>query len=175
MIVSSVVLVLAIGTGVVLAFIIASDDPIKNDFEPANVSCAVIETFDGEAKTDVRIKNTGNVNAYVRATIVVTWESESNANEILATQPRENVDYQINWGDDSWIRGSDDYWYYTYAVSPEQETGLFIESLSPVASAPEGYRLSVEILASAIQTEPQDVVEKSWKVTNSNGTIVPEA
>ena len=40
-----------------------------------------------------------------------------------------------------------------------------------VGKAPEGYLLSVEILASAIQSEPSSVVAEQWGVTVTDGNI----
>ena len=39
------------------------------------------------------------------------------------------------------------------------------------ASVPDGYHLSVEIVASAIQSAPDSVVQNMWHVTVENGKI----
>ena len=171
--IASVILALCIGTGLTIAYIMSTDEPIENTFEPAVVSCMVEESFDGTTKTDVSIKNTGNVNAYIRVAIVITWQADADTTEIYARQPKQGTNYVIEWGDDGWIEGSDGYWYYSDPVSPETNTAILINKLTQLTDAPEGYRLSVEILASAIQSEPADVVAEQWGVTNTNGSIFP--
>lgn len=173
LLIASVILVLAIGTGLTISYITTTDDPIENTFVPAVVACSVEETFDGNTKTDVSIKNTGNVNAYIRVAVVITWQADGNTTEILARQPKHGTDYLIEWGDDAWVMGGDGYWYYSEPIAPETNTAILIKKLTQLADAPEGYSLSVEILASAIQSEPADVVEQQWGVANVDGRISP--
>ena len=153
------------------AYLTAKTDPISNEFIPAKVSCLVEEDFAEGVKSNVKVRNTGNIDAYIRAVVVATFVSEDG--KVLATAPKESVDYFIQWGDDGWIKGQDGYWYHTKPVKPEETTVLLIESAQTTATAPTGYRLHIQIVASAVQSAPGNAVQEAWGVTVSNGVIIP--
>lgn len=163
--------VVASTVGVVFTFLTDSTNTISNEFVPANVSCVVEEDFENGLKENVRVRNTGNVDAYIRAAVVVTFVSEED--KVLANAPKENVDYTVTWGDSNWIKGADGYWYYTKVVKPESLTDSLIKSASAI-SAPDGYRLNMQIIASAIQSVPETAVKEAWGVTISNGELAPD-
>lgn len=170
---------LAILSGGTFAFLITSTDLVVNTFESTHVACAVLENgsdgtspFDGKVKTNVKIKNTGEVQSYIRAKVVVTWMSEDEK-QVTASKPIDDTDYIIVYADEhasenvpptNWVRGADGYWYYTVPVNVEATTTNLIESCSLVngVTPPEGYYLSVEIVASAIQSTPINVVTTVW-------------
>ena len=87
---------------------------------------------------------------------------------VTAKVPQEGVDYEINYSKDTgWAQGTDGYWYYLKPVAPGESTGNLIESCKqlPGAKVPTGYYLSVEIIASAIQSVPAQAVGEAWGVT----------
>lgn len=166
--------------GKTLAILMDSSSTVKNEFTPAQVSCQVEEVFDGEVKSNVQIRNTGNTEAYIRAAVILTWKNGNN--EVYAATPSDGGDCVILWNlsDDGWVKGADGFYYYTKEVSPcnhsggqahnECLTSKLINSCSPIdGKAPEGYSLSVEIVASAIQSAPDHVVEGEW--TNAMVTV----
>ena len=76
-------------------------DEVKNTFRSSYVACDVIENgmdgtsdFDGAVKTNVRVKNIGEVQSYIRAAVVVTWMSE-NGKTVTAQKPVDGVDYEL--------------------------------------------------------------------------------
>ena len=72
-VVLAALLVLVLGiVGTTLAWLTDKTKDLTNTFEYAKVSCEVLETVTQTTKSDVRIKNTGNTDAYIRATYVVT-------------------------------------------------------------------------------------------------------
>lgn len=152
------------------AYLTAKTDPISNEFVPAKVSCLVEEDFAEGVKSNVKVRNTGNIDAYIRAVVVATFVSEDG--KVLATAPKESVDYFIQWGDDGWIKGQDGYWYYTKPVKPEETTVLLIESAYEL-SVPEGYRLHLQILATGVQSDPAIAVQEAWGVSVNNGELLP--
>ena len=86
----------------------------------------------------------------------------------------KGTDYSITFAKNTnWIRGADGYYYYKLPVDPQVSTGVLIEEckLQNNASVPDGYHLSVEIVASAIQSAPDSVVQSMWHVTVENGII----
>lgn len=170
MIVSGFLLTIAVG--VTFAYIIASTTPMKNEFRPVKVTCAIEETFENDVKKDVRVKNTGDVNAFIRAMIVVNWVSDDGQGKIHAQMPKEGVDYSIQWGASGWKKCTDGFWYYNTAVAPGNITADLIETSAALGNAPEGYRLQIQILASAFQAMPETAIEQEWGVIVDDGTIV---
>lgn len=158
------VLVLAIGlVGTTLAWLIDDADAITNIFNPAKVTTSVEETFDGKVKNDVKVKNTGNIDAYLRAMVVVNWQ-DGKGNVL----PAKEGDYSIDWKMDGWVKQGN-YYYYTSPVAPDGLTKVLFTDCKPVeGKAPEtGYELCVEILADGIQSEPASAVVEAWGVDPS--------
>lgn len=156
--------------GGVYAYLTAKTDPISNEFVPAKVSCLVEEDFAEGVKSNVKVRNTGNIDAYIRAVVVATFVSEDG--KVLATAPKESVDYFIQWGTDGWTQGQDGYWYHTKPVKPEETTVLLIESAYEL-SVPDGYRLHLQILATGVQSDPAIAVQEAWGVSVNKGELLP--
>lgn len=175
----SLLLLLGIAIGSTVAFLATRTAEKKNTFTPSKVSSQVTENFDGTTKSNVAVKNTGDVDAYLRATVNITWRKDQNTAEqtVSAKVPQEGVDYTITYADTGWARDSDGYWYYLTPVAPGKSTGTLIESCKQLAGAevPEGYHLSVEIIASAIQSVPAKAVGKAWGVTITENSVTPYA
>ena len=174
-IILSVVLVsiLAAAAGSTLAFLVTRTDSVKNTFNYSNVACMVKEEAFTNGisveKSNVRVLNTGDTESYIRAAIIVTWKDS--VGNVYAMEPQKDKDYTITINDSDWFE-KDGFYYYTKLVSPQEETGILIENCSINGSGLEGYGLSVEILASAIQSKPTKAVENSWSVkVNPDGTI----
>lgn len=140
------------------------------------------ETFNDNVKSNVAVQNTGDTTAFIRAAINVTWMkneeagTEYNAADqtVSAKVPLKDKDYSITFAKNTnWIQGADGYYYYQLPVDPQVSTGVLIEEceLLKNASVPDGYHLSVEIVASAIQSAPDSVVQDMWHVTVANGII----
>lgn len=168
------ILAVVLAIGGTLAYIIANTVSVENKFTPGEVSCEVVEQWEEphKVKSDVKIKNTGNTAAYIRATYVVTWQKDDGT--VNAKQPKVNEDYEIEFDENGGWLQIGDYWYYTSPVDPEGgETGILIKEckLAEGVTPPEGYHLSVEIIASAIQSEPDTVVAEKWGVTVVNNEI----
>lgn len=155
--------------GGVWAYLLSKTGTVTNTFVPAEVTCAVEETFQDGVKSDVKIRNTGNIDAYIRAMVVVTFVSEEG--KVLAVSPKEGVDYTVTWSNGGWKQGADGFWYYADPVSPDQLTANLIETAS-AQSAPTGYRLNIQIIATAIQSDPADAVQNAWGVTPTNGKLI---
>lgn len=151
-------LVLTLSVGGTIAYLITDTRPVENTFTPGNVACEVIEKFNGTAKSDVKIKNTGNTDAYIRAAIVVTWQNADG--KVLAEVPQENVDYTLSINTNGWGKKGD-YYYCTTAGSPNTQTSVLINSCTAI-KAKEGYSLCVDVLAQAIQSSPNTVESSTW-------------
>lgn len=178
----SLVLVLGVAVGGTVAFLSTRTDSKENTFTPSEVTCKVTETFGNNVKSNVAVQNTGDTTAFIRAAINVTWmkdaetgtEYEAADQTVSAKVPVKDRDYSIKLADNTnWIQGADGYYYYKLPVDPQVSTGVLIEEckLQNNASVPDGYHLSVEIVASAIQSAPDSVVQSMWHVTVENGII----
>lgn len=170
--------VIAMGVvGGTVAYLVTNTTPVVNTFEPGYVSCRINEKgpdgkkdFENNVDTEkknVTVTNTGNVDAYIRATIIVTWKDS--AGNIAATVPVEGSDYTLKLNTNNWTH-SGDYYYYKSSVEPNETTEKLVESCTALKSKGD-YTLSVEILADAIQAEPESVVTSMWGVTVTNGVI----
>lgn len=172
----SLLLVLGVAVGGTVAFLSTRTDSKVNTFTPSEVTCAVTETFENNVKSNVAVKNTGDTTAFIRAAINVTWMSNQDAanQTVSAKVPVKDTDYSITFAKNTnWIQGADGYYYYQLPVDPQVSTEVLIEEckLQENASVPDGYHLSVEIVASAIQSAPDSVVQSMWHVTVEDGKI----
>lgn len=155
-------IVMLIGTvvGTTVAFLVDKTDKVENTFEYANVSCAVEETFNGKTKENVRIKNTGNTDAYIRATYVVNWVDEGG--NIVASVP-DGYTYHLELNPtSSWEQKADGYFYYLKPVAPGATTEGSLLTCTVTYPANPEYTLSVEILATAVQSSPSSAVQEAW-------------
>lgn len=171
LVVSVLALVLAVAGGT-LAWLTANSGPVTNTFTPAQVTCTVEETFDGTTKSDVKIKNTSNIDAYIRAYVVVTWKDAQG--NVYGKLPVKDTDYTIEYATDTgWEKGSDGCYYFTKPVGIDKTTSELIKECKLIGTPPaDGYSLSVEIIAEAIQSQPDRAVSEAWpNVTANDGTL----
>lgn len=159
---AAVIVLLAGAVGGTWAFLVAQSEPVQNKFTYAHVSCTIKEKFDGTTKSDVQIQNTGDIPAYIRARIVVTWKDTSGN---VSAVPVKVSDYTMDMGT-GWTKGTDGYWYYNTAVDATKFTPVLITECKKTGTAPKDYDLSVEILADAIQSEPANAVKEAWGEDN---------
>ena len=167
-------LILICTVGGTLAYVFTHSGPVENKFTPSKVTTAVVEngkeytnnSVSVTEKKDVKIKNTGDTAAYIRAAIVVTWKKADGT--VYAMKPQAG-DYNIAMGS-NWTK-SGEYYYYNGTVAPDKMTSALINSCTPVAGkAPEGYSLSVEIVASGIQSTGMGAtsVQDAWAKAPGN-------
>lgn len=162
---------LVVGIGSTIAYIALKTPKITNEFVPAKVTCLVEEEFTNGVKSNVCVRNTGNVSAYMRAAIVVNWVND-NDGTVLSNVPVEGTDYSLTLNNQGWEKGKDGYYYYVNPVEVGLTTSVLITEAEELKS-PDGYSLSIHVLASAIQSEPSKAVEQSWNVKVSNGIMLP--
>ena len=173
----SLLLLLTVTVGGTLAFLLDSSGPITNVFTPSQVTTRVDESFNGSVKSNVRIQNTGDTAAWIRAAVVITWQDADG--NVYGKAPVANEDYTISYDLVSgWEKGDDGFYYWTKPVAATSEgeasyTGILITECKPVeGKAPEGYHLTVEILGSGIQSLPTSVVTEKWSSGVSGVSVV---
>lgn len=156
-----------------LAYLVTSTDPVTNTFTPAEVKTEVTESFENDkngtlTKSNVQIKNNGNIDAYIRAAVIINWADKQG--NISAT-PVNDSDYEMTLGS-GWVKIGDYYYCKTTTAHGASTAPLIIScAKTPSAAVPDGYDLQVTILADGIQSEPADAVTQAWGVTVTNGTI----
>lgn len=155
-------------TSISIAFMFKKSKPIVNQFVPAKVSCEVREMMNGSEKVSIRIKNTGDIDAYLRVHLVSYWVDERN---VIVGKP--SVMPTVDYDSTKWLK-KDDTYYYKMSVSPNELTSeLLKNSIQLQVDSLEDktiYQI-VEVFAEAIQSEPEKAVTESWKVTLTNGNI----
>ena len=144
-----------------VAFLIDSTGPVTNTFTPASVTTQVEEEFNGTTKSDVKIKNTGNTDAFIRAAIVVNWADQDG--NVYPVGPAAGTDYSIGIGT-GWTARNDGYYYYNTSVAETASTTVLINTCEPTGVCPGGeqYKLQVTILADAIQSSPASAAQEAW-------------
>lgn len=155
-----IVVAASVGVGTTLAYIFAKAPPIENTFTPVTLSC---ET-EGSVKTGVSVKNTGEVDGYVRAVVLCNWVSETDKS-VYASELREGTDYTATWNTSSWIKGVDGFYYFVSPVKAGESTDVLVSSFTRVSEPPKGYFLEVNVYATAIQAEPAAAVFETWGIT----------
>lgn len=165
---------LTVTVGVTVAYLMAQTPSLANTFTPVEVKCEVEENFNpaGNVKDNVKVRNKGDIPAYIRASIVINWVSDSGS--IYGGAPVLDEHYTVTLGANGWFRGTDGFYYYRSPIAAGDVTANLIDIIQPVANtAPEGYTLSVQILASAVQAEPTEAVTTLWPAVtvNEDGTL----
>lgn len=169
----AIVLLLGVAVGTTVAYLIDSTKEIENKFEYAKTDVTVTEEFNGTEKSNVQVKNESNIPVYIRATYVVNWVDK--AGNIVTSVPDEYI-YQLDKNPNgTWVEGKDGYFYYPTPVQPNGLTdGSLLYCKVTYPENPE-YTLNVEILATAIQSEPKDAVKEAWGVTvDADGKLQPK-
>lgn len=154
----SVVLILTLAVGGTIAFLSTKTDPVVNTFNPSQVTCSVVEDFDGKTKTSVNVENTGDIPAFIRVKLVAYRTNDAGqhiggVSEVPA----------FNLGKD-WAKCGD-YYYYTCPVAPGATPA---DSLAEVIKLTEDYtdvdggHQSIDVIAEAIQAGPEAAVKAAW-------------
>lgn len=156
----AIILLISTAVGSTVAFLATKTEPVENSFEYANVSCEVTQNCDTDGSI-VQVKNTGTISAYIRAAVVANWmDIDGN---IAASDP-EGYSYELTCSSDSWVQGTDGFFYYPLPVAPGASTeGNLLTCTVACPENPE-YTLSVEVLAEAIQSTPASAVKEAWNV-----------
>ena len=163
-IIVSLMLLLALLCGTTFALMYRQTQSLNNQFEPAVVTCAVREEFNGEIKKEIAVENTGNIDAYLRVCLVSYWVD---GNGKIVSKPSQMPAVSVA---DGWVTGPDNTYYYSRPVSPGDVTpnllGVEITLLEE-----NGYLQVIEVFADAIQSKPADAVTGSWGVTLDDDQI----
>ena len=173
----AIVLLLGVAVGTTVAYLIDRTEKIENKFEYAKTDVTVTEELTGTTKSNVQVKNKSNIPVYIRATYVANWV-DKDGNIVTSVPDGYEITERRENPNSTWVKGADGYFYYPTPVQPNSSTAgslLTYKVQYPANVTPPEYTLSVEILATAIQSEPTDAVVKAWGVTvGADGTLQPK-
>ena len=156
----SLILILTIGVGGTLAYLITSTGEVKNTFTPANNEIEITEDFDKEVKKNVGVKNKSDFPVFVRVQFVETWME---GNKIVVTPDGVTVNYPA--ANSGWVKHTDGFWYYTKPVDAGATQLLYGEAgITVTKPADVTAELNLEVLAQSVQAEPIDAVQELWGV-----------
>ena len=163
LVVSVLALVLAVAGGT-LAWLVANSGPVTNTFTPATVSCEVEETFKNNVKSNVNVRNTSNIDAYLRVKLV-TYRVNEAGQHIGGTAAIPGFT-----PGDGWVE-HDGFYYYTKPVAPNTvpenpligTSGITLSEYTVV----DGGKQVIEVMAEAIQSQPDNAVRQAWGIVPS--------
>jgi len=151
----SAMLLVVVTIGGTLAWLTSTPPTLTNTFVPGNVPNEIHEDFDGSTKSNVTIKNVGNVPAFIRVTLVPAWRNNDadHTGAGLATDGTYTI--SINTAD--WTLGSDGFYYYKNAVQPNASTTALVSSCAPKTSglsdAYKGKIFELSVISQSVQSE----------------------
>lgn len=166
--IAAVLLLSATVTGT-LMYIVSKTTAVTNTFEPATVTCEVQENFDGTVKKDVTVKNTSNIDAYLRVKLV-TYRVNDKGERIGGTAAIPSFTPGEGWFE------KDGFYYYNKPVAPNKTPAANLIGNDGITlvkyTDADGGRQVIEVIAEAIQSVPTSVVADNWNVTvDANGVI----
>lgn len=169
MMVLSVVLLLALAVGGTLAWLSTKTTPVTNTFTPAEVTCEVTENFneDTGVKTNVNVKNAGNIAVYIRVKLV-TYRTNDAGQHIGGTATLREFTPGENWGKHG------EYYYYTLPVAPGKKPAANLAdsmTLEKSYKDADGGMQALDVMAEAIQSEPEKAVADAWGVKIAPGSV----
>lgn len=186
---ASVALLLTVSVGSTVAYLVDKADEVVNIFTPTRLETDVVETFgkvdDVMTKSSIKIRNDGNIDAYVRVFITGNWvitEKDKNGNEVDKIVAPWDGNITLN-PDRSWILGSDGYYYYTKRLPPTPDdektdrTSELLGSAITQSGGPAGAHLVINVIHQSIQADGVNannvpVVTAVWGATvDENGNI----
>ncbi|MBR2490694.1 MAG: hypothetical protein IKB65_04345 [Ruminiclostridium sp.] len=167
MAVVSVALLLCAAVGGTLAWMTAQTPAVTNTFEAAEVEVTIGEDFTSEGKSNIKLTNSGDIPAYLRAAIIMNWEKDGKV-VYDSTCPLPDLTALALGAEWKMING---YYYYTSEVASGDTTSsaIFTNTIAEPDSKPEGAHLQVTILAEGIQAMPENAIQEAWGVYPSNG------
>ena len=164
LVLAAVVLMLACTVGGTLAFLITQTDSVTNTFDPGKVTCEVTEgSFtDNEStvKQDVKIKNTGNTDAWIRATVVANWVKDD---KVVAPWTDD-----VRYNTTAWTQGNDGYFYYKETVAAQGFTANLFDRYTPGKAPVDGAHLEMTIVCQAVQSNLGTTAQAAFSAASGN-------
>lgn len=177
LLICTLILVVTFSIGSTLAYFVSEAKEVNN-FSIGSVEVDIDEdNFTGgsawepnkDVEKRVKIINTGSAPVLVRVQLIPYWLDENNQ-FVAGDTSQISFNYGEKFGN-SWILGSDGFYYYTSVLPAGEETPLLLESVTlpgSLSSFYEGKKLMVDVEVEAIQAT-QEAYKAAW--TNLPGEI----
>ena len=151
-------LALTLVVGTVYAYMFMRTDQQSAGFSPARVACEVSESFADNTKSSITVKNTGNVDAYLRVRLVTYWVHADEKTVAAESSPVLNITPA-----DGWLEGGNNTFYYKVPVAPGKSTPSLFSGFITLGQK-DGLKQVIDVFAEAIQANPEDAVEELLEV-----------
>ena len=161
------VMLFALAVGGTIAWLTDKDRPLVNTFDPSKVTCEVQEKLDGQVKSDVNVKNTGDIDAFIRVKLV-TYRTNDAGQHIGGTAALPQFTLGANWVE------YNGYYYYTLPVAPGDKPATKLTdsmTLTESYDDADGGHQSIDVMAEAIQSVPAEAVGQAWGVSIAPGSV----
>lgn len=151
----SLIIILTFVVGGTLMFLTTQSQSVVNTFTASKVASEIEEVFENNIKTEIKVKNTGNIPAYIRVKLVTYRVDGDKPIAGEATIP----EFELG---DNWLKAKDQdhVYYYKIPVPGDRETENLIKNVSEIAlkeyTDAYGGKQVIEVLAEAIQADGQD-------------------
>ena len=161
----------AAAIGGTIAWLSTKTTPVTNTFTPAMVTCEVEEDFNENTgkKTNVNVKNTGNIDVYIRVKLV-TYRTNDAGQHIGGTAQLPKFNLGENWVEYG------EYYYYTLPVAPDEKPAANLADSMTLTGSYEdadGGKQALDVMAEAIQSAPEKAVGEAWGVTITRNSVTP--
>lgn len=193
-IVTSLVL---IAMGRTLAYF-TSKDTVVNRFDTGDIKANIQEPgfipkddWDGQSYDKVvEIKNTGKNKNFIRVSITPRWVDENDtpwagdvSDKVVFLEFQNLIDIPSDntWTPNKWVKGSDEFYYYTSILDVDKTTEKLLKSVKAnITKAevdyPEDYEgkyLKIDVKVEAVQTTI-DAYKTVWSVPNNIKPLLEE-
>ena len=157
--------ILLVGVSITLAYFFSSSEIISNIFVSPKPSLEVVQVENGK---QISIKNTGNVDLFVRVHIQNLWEvneadvgGEKLSSISAITPDPKDVQYKVL---PFWISESKDgYYYYSNPLEKGQSVDFTNVDGIKFTDSKDGFTYQLNVLASGIQIN-YDAVTEAWGI-----------
>ncbi|MBR6506762.1 MAG: hypothetical protein IKT37_04080 [Clostridia bacterium] len=179
-------IVIFVSVSAVMAYMLRESSDITNVFVPANVDCEVIEIFEDNKKTSIKVENKSNIKTYIRLRVVAYWQ-DSKGNIVVREEGGPEIEFGTKWTYDTekWFYdAAEKTFYYKSAVNVGASTSELLKlggtfdgiQLNAVTKDVNGvdftYHPVITFIAEAVQAEPNGAVTYAWGVdVDSNGNL----
>ena len=143
---AALVLIIGVAAGSTMAYLTDESAALSGSYTAGVVAC--------EVQSDYRVKNTGNVDAYVRVKLVQNYVD--GAGNVCSSPEHQDIVPATPVG---WIY-KDGYYYFPAKLAPNSVTDP--AASSDLHSAGDGCTVKTTLITQVIQAEPAYVITDAW-------------
>lgn len=176
----SLVLLVLVTVGGVVAYLMDTSLSVTNTFKPAEVVITINESTTETTKSNITFtnpsleENPNVVPVYIRATLEIYWMDSIEGAERIMAMPANAVDFGAGvLTQNGWFKVGDIY-YYSKVVKPGETTAVMADTIKVTLPDGSAGKCVINVRAEAIQAEPTNAVLAAWGTdvkVNSDGTL----